>query len=138
MTPVRAPHAHLVRAKARLDQLGLYPESVQIERVRVVVWPGLFRLPFLRRFDGYATWHVIFMRRACQDRDDLLVHELCHVWQMQHHPVRVPLSYLRHGYHRNPFEHEARRSSIGELPLPAHDERKAPAPGADARHFDVV
>ncbi len=103
----RAPHEHLVHGKARLDRLTLYPTPVRIDRVRVIVWPALFRLPFLRRFDGYATWRVIFMRRPCKERDDLLVHELCHVWQMQHHPVRMPLSYLRYGYRRNPFEREA-------------------------------
>ncbi len=41
--------------------------------------------------------------------DDLVVHELCHVWQMQHAPIRMPLSYLL-GYERNPFEREARRA----------------------------
>jgi hypothetical protein len=41
--------------------------------------------------------------------DDLLTHELCHVWQMQHKPVRMPLSYLR-GYTHNPHELEARRA----------------------------
>jgi hypothetical protein len=41
--------------------------------------------------------------------DDLLTHELCHVWQMQHHPVRMPLSYLG-GYEGNPYEAEARRA----------------------------
>jgi len=30
------------------------------------------------------------------------------VWQMQHHPVRMPLSYLRTGYDANPYEREAR------------------------------
>lgn len=107
----RAGHEHLVRAKARLDALDLYPEPVDISRVRVVVWPALFRFPYLRRFDGYATWRVIVMRRPCRVPDDLLVHELCHVWQMQHHPIRMPLSYLRYGYRQNPFEREARASA---------------------------
>jgi hypothetical protein len=39
----------------------------------------------------------------------LVAHELCHVWQMQHRPVRMPLSYLLVGYDRNPYEEEARR-----------------------------
>jgi hypothetical protein len=29
---------------------------------------------------------------------------------MQHHPVRMPLSYLRTGYEGNPYELEARRA----------------------------
>jgi hypothetical protein len=40
--------------------------------------------------------------------DDLVTHELCHVWQMQHRPLAMPLSYLRHGYAANPYEAEAR------------------------------
>jgi hypothetical protein len=99
----------LERAKARLDTLGLYPEPVRIERVRVVVAPAFFRLPWLRRFDGYAAWNTILLRRADgPGSDDLLCHELCHVWQMQHRPVAMPLSYLRTGYRRNPYEAEAR------------------------------
>ena len=101
--------ASLVRAKARLDALELYPRSVRIDRVRVIVSPRLFRLPWFRRFDGYAAWGTILLRepQAGPD-DDLLCHELCHVWQMQHHPVAMPLSYLRTGYQRNPYEAEAR------------------------------
>jgi len=40
--------------------------------------------------------------------DDLVTHELCHVWQMQHRPLRMPLSYLGTGYHANPYERQAR------------------------------
>ena len=53
---------------------------------------------------------MIFVRvRAHLDDDDLVTHELCHVWQMQHHPLGMPLSYLR-GYASNPYELEARRA----------------------------
>ncbi len=83
----------------RLDRLNLYPEPVRLVGVRVLVAPWLFRLPWLRRFDGYATHRVILMRRDRRD-DDLLCHELCHVWQLQHHPIRMPLSYLLEGYRR--------------------------------------
>jgi hypothetical protein len=41
--------------------------------------------------------------------DDLVTHELCHVWQMQHRPIRMPLSYLK-GYEDNRYEAEARRA----------------------------
>jgi hypothetical protein len=40
--------------------------------------------------------------------DDLLVHELCHVWQSQHRHVRMWLSYLVEGYRNNRHEVEAR------------------------------
>ena len=99
----------LLRAKARLDRLDFYPRPVRIARVRVVVAPRLFRLPWFRRFDGYATHFVIFVRRHDAD-DDLITHELCHVWQMQHHPFAMPLSYLYRGYERNPYELEARKA----------------------------
>jgi hypothetical protein len=102
----------LARCKARLDPLGLYERPVDIERVRVLTVPWLFHLPWFRRFDGYAAWPLILLRaREYEHDEDLITHELCHVWQMQHHPVRMPLSYLRVGYLANPYEEEARRAA---------------------------
>ena len=102
------PRVELVAAKARLDRLALYPTPVRIERVLVVVWPLLFRLPWFRRFDGYSAWYSIFFRSEATAADeDLVTHELCHVWQMQHRPVAMPLSYVVRGYVRNPYESEA-------------------------------
>lgn len=72
--------------------------------------PWLFRLRPWRRFDGFATHAVIFLRSG-DVSDDLIVHELCHVWQMQHRPVRMPLSYLRTGYWRNGYERQARAAA---------------------------
>jgi hypothetical protein len=98
----------LERAKARLDRLDLYPRPVRIERVRLLVAPRLFRLPWFRRFAGYAVWETILLREPPgPEFDDLICHELCHVWQMQHHPIAMPLSYLRHGYAANRHELEA-------------------------------
>ena len=93
-------------AKERLDRLDLYPRPVSLRGVRLLVVPWLFRLPWFRRFDGYAL-HWTVLLRADDGGDDLLVHELCHVWQMQHHPLRMPSSYLVVGYDRNPYEAEA-------------------------------
>lgn len=102
----------LARAKDRLDPLALYPRPVKIDRVRIVSAAWIFRLPWFRRFDGYAMWNVILVRAPELITDgDLLCHELCHVWQMQHHPIRMPLSYLTLGYARNPYEQEARRAA---------------------------
>jgi len=104
--------ATLTRAKAHLDDLALYPQPVRIDRVRVLVVGWLFRLPWFGRFDGYASWNLILLRSAELMSDDRLVcHELCHVWQMQHRPLRMPLSYLRVGYARNPYEAQARRAA---------------------------
>ena len=68
----------LARAKERLDRLDLYPRPVSLRGVRVLVVPWLFRLPWFRRFDGYATHFVIFLRSR-DVGDDLITHELCHV-----------------------------------------------------------
>ncbi|HEY2319012.1 MAG TPA: hypothetical protein VGH67_11990 [Solirubrobacteraceae bacterium] len=103
----------LVRAKARLDRLALYPRPVDIRGVRIVAARWLFALPWFRRFDGYTMWNLILLRSPQLAADeDLVCHELCHVWQMQHHPIRMPLSYLRLGYAHNPYEDEARRAVI--------------------------
>jgi hypothetical protein len=99
--------AALQRAKARLDRLDLYPRPVRINRTRIVVAPWFFRLPFLRRYHGYALVRMILLRRA-DASDDLITHELCHLWQMQHHPLHMPLAYFRHRYRTNPYEVEAR------------------------------
>lgn len=102
----------LSRAKARLDGLALYPRPVSLRGVHVWVVPWLFRLPWFRRFDGYAAhWTILLRSRELLADHDLVTHELCHVWQMQHHPVRMPLSYLLRGYARNPYEREAARTA---------------------------
>ena len=105
----------LARAKARLDRLDLYPEPVDLSGVRVVVAPWVFRVPGFRRFRGYATRHLVLLRGPEVD-EDLVVHELCHVWQLQHRALRVWLSYARPStfsrdrarYRANRYEREAR------------------------------
>ena len=82
---------------------------MRLDGVRVVVVPWVFRLPGLRRYEGYALWRTILLRRE-EASDDLLVHELCHVWQMQHRPLESMLAWLRSPYRENPFEREARRA----------------------------
>lgn len=102
----------LVRAKDRLDRLAFYSQPVSLRGVRIWIVPWLFRLPWFRRFDGYsAHWTILLRSHALLANDDLVTHELCHVWQMQRHPVRMPLSYLLVGYDRNPYEDEARRAA---------------------------
>jgi hypothetical protein len=104
--------AALERGKQRLDPQHLYPTPVKLGRVRILSLPWLFRLPWFRRFDGYTMWNLILFRDPALERDEtLLTHELCHVWQMQHHPLRMPLSYLVRGYTHNPYEAEARRAA---------------------------
>jgi hypothetical protein len=112
--------AALARAKARLDRLDLYPRPVSVRRVHIWVVPRLFRLPWFRRFDGYsAHWTILVRSAAFLEDDDLVTHELCHVWQMQHHPVRMPLSYVLRGYEGNPYEREAGRATEATRPSAA-------------------
>jgi hypothetical protein len=107
-----AARAKLGQAKARLDTLDLYPRPVRMRRVRLVSAPWLFRLPWFRRFDGYTMWDLILVRAPVAEADDdLVTHELCHVWQMQHHPLAMPLSYLYQGYRDNANEVQARRAA---------------------------
>jgi hypothetical protein len=109
--------AALARAKARLDRLDLYPRPVSIRSVHIWIVPWLFRLPWFRRFDGYAAhWTILLRSAAFLEDGDLVTHELCHVWQMQHHPVRMPLSYLRTGYAENRYEKEAGHATAATSP----------------------
>jgi hypothetical protein len=85
--------------------------------VRILSVPWLFRLPWFSRFDGYTMWDLILLRRPLAEVSaDLVCHELCHVWQMQHHPVAMPLSYLVRGYASNPYELEARAAAAETSP----------------------
>lgn len=103
--------AAITRAKARLDRLDFYPEPVRIGRVRIFNTPWLFRIPGFRRFRGYEVGPLILIKHPLRDvSDDLIVHELCHVWQDQHRRLRMWTSYLYQGYRNNPHEVEARRA----------------------------
>jgi hypothetical protein len=107
------PPSRLEDAKARLDRLALYPRPVSLRGVRMWTVPWLFRLPRMRRYDGYALpWTILLRDRPGTDTasDDLICHELCHVWQMQHHPLRVFRAWLTCEYVSNPFEVEAREA----------------------------
>jgi hypothetical protein len=106
----------LARARARLERQALYPKPLR-QRVPVVVWPWFFKLPPYRRYVAYELIGLIVLSDTPQSLiarkgeawlENLLVHELCHVWQMQHHPLRMTLALLRYRYKDNPFEREAR------------------------------
>ena len=105
------------RAWRRISPLSLYPCPLELDRVRVFTAPWLFRLPWFRRFDAYTIWSTILFRGPLQQADDdLLTHELVHVWQGQHQWVRLWISYIRpstfwgerSGYWENRYEIEAR------------------------------
>lgn len=98
--------AAVARARARLESLRLYPEPIR-DDVRVVVLPLFFRLPLLRRYVGYALVRTILLKQR-EASDDLITHELCHIWQWQHRPGHMAWTYLTTRYVENPYEHEAR------------------------------
>jgi hypothetical protein len=107
---VRNPReTELLRAAAeRLRTLDFYPRPVRTSRVRIVHAPWFFRLPVLNRFHGYELGPFILVRKPLDEVSvGLIVHELCHVWQLQHRPL-FWLSYLWQGYANNEFERQAR------------------------------
>ena len=77
--------------------------------MRLVVAPWFFRIPGYRRYHGYALWRTILVRQRGAS-DDLVTHELCHIWQMQHRPLHVLWTWATTRYHANPYEREARRA----------------------------
>jgi hypothetical protein len=103
--------AALERAKATLDGLGFYAKPVNIDYVRILHVPWLFRLPWFRRFHGYEMGPLILLKHALEETSaSLIAHELCHVWQDQDHRLRMWWSYVRGGYADNPHEVEARKA----------------------------
>ena len=112
MTRDAETRAALARAKARLDTLDLYQRPVSLRGVHVLVVPPFFRLPRLRRYRGYALARTILLSRPVEGRgsDDLLTHELCHVWQMQHRQLHALWTHLTTRYRENPYEREAREA----------------------------
>lgn len=117
--------AALARAKSRLDTLDYYSEPVHIDRVRVRVTPWFFRIPGFRRYHGYAFWRTILLRFP-DASDDLVTHELCHVWQAQHRALHMSWKHMTTRYRSNPYEIEARRAV-------AETQESAPSMSAPAR-----
>lgn len=75
--------------------------------MRLLVAPWFFRLPGLRRYHGYAFRRTILVR-APNPSEDLLTHELCHIWQSQRRPVRSFWTWFTSTYEESPLEAEAR------------------------------
>ena len=109
----------LARSRSRLERQELYPSPLR-EDALVVVWPWFFRIPWYRRYVAYTLIRRIVLsaspgdliaRHGEQWLESLLVHELCHVWQVQHHPIATGLAHVRYRYRENPFEIEARAAA---------------------------
>ena len=107
-----AAGAALARAKARLDGLRFYRRPVDIARTRIWHLPWLFRIPGFRRYHGYEAGPLILVKRPLAEvSNDLVTHELCHVWQDQRRRAYMWLSYLWQGYRHNEHEIEARAAA---------------------------
>ena len=110
---------HLARARRRLATLDFHPAPVRMGRVRIVQTPWLFRVPGFRRFVGYEAAALILIRKPLREvSNDLITHELCHVWQDQNRRVYMWLSYLWQGYRHNEHEIEARAAAIRTRSVP--------------------
>ena len=111
--------AHLARAQRRLAHLDRYAAPVRMRHVRILHAPWLFRIPGFRRFGGYEAGPLIFVKRPLEEvSNDLITHELCHVWQDQHRRVYMWLSYLWQGYDHNEHEIEARECAARTRDVP--------------------
>jgi hypothetical protein len=82
---------------------------VRIDRVRIRVAPWFFRIPGFRRYRGYALWRTILLKTPAPS-DDLVTHELCHVWQAQHRALHMSWKQLTTRYRSNPYELQARQA----------------------------
>jgi len=113
----------LARARSRLERQELYSRPLRVD-VRVVVWPWFFRILWYRRYVAYTLIRTIALSASPRELvarhgeewlESLLVHELCHVWQVQHHPIATGLAHVRYRYRSNPFELEARAAARTRL-----------------------
>ena len=82
---------------------------MRTERVRILVAPWFFRIPGFRRYVGYAFWRTILLKHA-DVSDDLVTHELCHIWQGQHRALHMSWKLVTTRYRSNPYEIQARRA----------------------------
>ena len=108
-----AMRERLEDAAAHLNRLDLYPHPINISRVAVYHAPWFFTMRHNRGFIGVAMRNrLLFHQHPLTVPDHVLRHELCHIWQMQHRPLRMPMSFLnrKRGYWDNPYEVEARRA----------------------------
>ncbi len=121
----RPVNPRLALAKTRLDRLDWWPEPVRIDGIRLWTAPWFFRLPGLRRFDGYAFTPVhprALPRRVGRSRHPRALPRLAAAASPVPDAVELPRHRVRSqsvrtpgagGRHGDPFT--TRRSRAGSL-----------------------
>jgi hypothetical protein len=112
-------------ARDRIDSRMPLPPAVQVRRSRLIPWIGGRLSGMGRPAAAVALGRTILVHPRAHPDERLLRHELAHVAQWSRWPITFPLRYLRahirHGYHDNPYEVEARAAEArpgqpGEAP----------------------
>ncbi|MGH7477391.1 MAG: hypothetical protein ACRELD_14080 [Longimicrobiales bacterium] len=122
----------ITRALTRPEPaIGRLADSAEVRRARWIPVVG-GRMAGMRGAAGAVTLGcVIVVHPDVPLTPRLLRHELAHVRQWQRYPFTFALRYawnhLRHGYHANPYEVEARRAEREAL-----DDDATAAPGRSA------
>lgn len=103
---------------------GLIPPGVVFREGRVVTKIGGLLARMGAPAAAVTLGRTIVVDPAARLTERLLVHELTHVRQWREDalfPLRYTLATLRHGYHANPYEVEARAAAaaVGDPPPPS-------------------
>ena len=93
------------------------PEGVEVRRSRLVPWIGGWLSGMGRPAAAVTLGRTVLVHPSVRPGNRLIRHELAHVRQWERHPLTFPFRYIgyhiRHGYHDNPYEAEARAAELG-------------------------
>jgi hypothetical protein len=98
---------------------GCLPPGVVLRRGRLVPWLGGVLARMRAPAAAVALRRTIVVSPDVRLTRSLLEHELTHVRQWREDalfPAKYALATLRHGYHANPYEVEARAASAARSP----------------------
>jgi hypothetical protein len=106
-----------VNPPAGLD--GDLPSRVVLRQGRLLPWLGGLLARLGEPAAAVTLGRTIVVNPGVRLSRSLLVHELAHVRQWERDalfPIRYSLATLRHGYHDNPYEVEARQQAAAATP----------------------
>lgn len=90
------------------------PQGVRFRRGSLVPWIGGLLARSRHPASAVTLGRTIILNPSARLTSHLLAHELAHVRQWKADPLfplRYTLATLRHGYHDNPYEVEAREAA---------------------------